>query len=58
MPYLAADHNSATVAFAGIVEAGLYQFNVVVPAVGSGDQLLQASIGGQATPAGIYVTLQ
>jgi uncharacterized protein (TIGR03437 family) len=47
----------ATVAFAGIVEAGLYQFNVVVPNAGSGDQLLQASIGGQATPAGVYVTL-
>jgi uncharacterized protein (TIGR03437 family) len=47
----------ATVAFAGIVEAGLYQFNVVVPSAGSGDQLLQASIGGQTTPAGIYVTI-
>ena len=49
---------TATVAFAGIVEAGLYQFNVIVPNVGSGDQLLQASIGGQTTPTGIYVTLQ
>jgi uncharacterized protein (TIGR03437 family) len=48
----------ATVAFAGIVEAGLYQFNVVVPNAGSGDQLLAASIGGQTTPAGIYVTIQ
>jgi uncharacterized protein (TIGR03437 family) len=31
----------ATVAFAGIVEAGLYQFNVVIPNAGSGDQILR-----------------
>jgi uncharacterized protein (TIGR03437 family) len=49
---------TATVVFAGIVEAGLYQFNVVVPSADSGNQLLQASIGGQTTPAGIYLTLQ
>lgn len=48
----------ATVLFAGIVEAGLFQFNIVVPNAGSGDQLLTASVGGAATPAGVYVTLQ
>jgi uncharacterized protein (TIGR03437 family) len=48
----------AVVDFAGIVEAGLYQFNVVVPSAGSGDQPLQAMIGGVVTPANIFVTLQ
>jgi uncharacterized protein (TIGR03437 family) len=48
----------ATVNFAGIVEAGLYQFNVVVPNAGSGDRLLQATAGGLNTPANLYLTLQ
>jgi uncharacterized protein (TIGR03437 family) len=58
LPRITIGGTAAQVQFAGIVEAGLYQFNVVVPNVGSGDQLLQASIGGQTTPAGIYLTLQ
>jgi uncharacterized protein (TIGR03437 family) len=49
---------SAQVAFAGIVEAGLYQFNVLVPSAGSGDKLLQASVGGMTTPGNVYITLQ
>ena len=50
---------TAVVNFAGIVEAGLFQFNVVVPAnVGSGDQLLQAMVGGMTTPSNIFITLQ
>ena len=48
----------ATVNFAGIVEAGLFQLNVVVPNAGSGDQLLEASVGGATTPSGVYITLQ
>jgi uncharacterized protein (TIGR03437 family) len=48
----------AQVAFAGIVEAGLFQFNVVVPPAPSGDQPLQATIGGAATPGNVYLTLQ
>jgi uncharacterized protein (TIGR03437 family) len=48
----------ATVQFSGIVSAGLYQLNVVVPDVASGDQLLQANAGGAQTPAGVYVTVQ
>lgn len=58
LPQITIGGVTATVEFAGIIEAGLYQFNVVVPNVGSGDQLLQASIGGETTPAGIYLTLQ
>jgi uncharacterized protein (TIGR03437 family) len=48
----------ATVSFAGIVEAGLYQFNVVVPNAGSGDKVLQASVGGATTPLKVMITLQ
>lgn len=49
---------NATVTFAGIIEAGLFQINVVVPAAGTGDQPLLASIGGLATPANVFLTLQ
>jgi uncharacterized protein (TIGR03437 family) len=49
---------SAQVTFAGIVEAGLYQLNVVVPNAGSGDRLLQATVGGLTTPTNVYLTLQ
>jgi uncharacterized protein (TIGR03437 family) len=49
---------TATVSFAGIVEAGLFQLNVIVPSAGSGDQLLQASIGGVTTPSNVFITLQ
>jgi uncharacterized protein (TIGR03437 family) len=48
----------ATVAFAGIVGAGLYQLNVVVPNAGSGDKLLRATAGGVATPDNVFLTLQ
>jgi uncharacterized protein (TIGR03437 family) len=49
---------SANVQFAGITEAGLYQFNVVVPAVGSGDQPLLAYTAGMVTQGGVSVTVQ
>jgi uncharacterized protein (TIGR03437 family) len=48
----------ATVTFAGIVQAGLYQLNVVVPNAGSGDQLLQVSAGGLPAQNNLYLTLQ
>ena len=48
----------AAVLYAGLVGPGLYQFNVVVPAVGDGDQLVMASIGGSATQAGALITVQ
>jgi uncharacterized protein (TIGR03437 family) len=48
----------AMVSFAGIVEAGLYQLNVVIPSgVGVGDKLLQAIAGGLATPNNVFITL-
>ena len=49
---------SANVSFAGITEAGLYQFNLTVPNVGSGDQPLQASVNGVQTLSGPVVTIQ
>jgi uncharacterized protein (TIGR03437 family) len=49
----------ANVGFSGIVEAGLYQINLTVPAgAGSGDQALVATVNGVKTPAGPVVTLQ
>ena len=58
IPQIAIGGVPATVAFAGIVQAGLYQFNVVVPGAGSGDQPLQATVGGVTTPGNLFVTLQ
>jgi uncharacterized protein (TIGR03437 family) len=49
----------ASVIFAGITEAGLYQLNVTVPAnTGSGDQALQATVNGVQTTPGPVVTVQ
>jgi uncharacterized protein (TIGR03437 family) len=48
----------ATVSFAGIIQAGLFQLNVIVPNAGSGDQTLEASVGGVITQNGVYITLQ
>ncbi len=48
----------AMVNFAGLVGAGLFQLNVVVPDVGSGDQPLQATVGGASTQNGIFITVQ
>jgi uncharacterized protein (TIGR03437 family) len=50
---------TAAVGFAGIVEAGLFQFNVTVPGgLGTGDKVLQASVNGVPAPAGVFITLQ
>jgi uncharacterized protein (TIGR03437 family) len=51
---------SAPIAFAGITGAGLYQFNVTVPAgLGSGDKALKAQlVSGVTTPAGAMIAVQ
>ncbi len=49
---------TAKVLFAGMTESGVYQFNLIVPAVGAGDQPLVASIGGITSPANVLVTVQ
>ncbi len=44
--------------FAGITSAGLYQFNVTIPAgLGPGDVSLQGSVGGAKTPV-VAISLQ
>jgi uncharacterized protein (TIGR03437 family) len=48
----------ATVQFAGIVAAGEYQFNVVVPSVSDGDQAIVATIAGFATQAGLSISVK
>jgi uncharacterized protein (TIGR03437 family) len=49
----------ANVSFAGITEAGTYQFNLTVPPnTGSGDQAVQATVNGVQTPSGPVVAVQ
>jgi uncharacterized protein (TIGR03437 family) len=50
---------NANVSYSGITEAGLYQFNLTVPAnTGSGDQPVHATVNGIQTPLGPVVTVQ
>ena len=48
----------AAVEFAGLVGPGLYQFNVTVPNLPSGDAAVLATIGGVTTKTGVSVTVQ
>lgn len=47
----------ASVQFAGMVAAGEYQFNIVVPALPDGDQPVTADIGGVATQSGLSIPI-
>jgi uncharacterized protein (TIGR03437 family) len=59
VPNISIGDIQANVTFAGMVEAGLYQFNVVVPNVGgSGDYILQATVNGFTAQSNIYITIQ
>ena len=50
---------TAQVGYAGLVEAGLYQFNVTVPAsLPAGDAPVIATIGGVQSQPGVLVTIQ
>lgn len=49
---------TATVEWAGLTLAGLYQFNVRIPDVPDGDQPVVAEIGGLRTQNNAYVTVQ
>jgi len=51
---------SATVAFAGLTEAGVYQLNVMVPAgLPSGDNAIVAQLpSGAATQANVFIAVQ
>ncbi len=48
----------APVAYAGLVESGLYQLNVKVPSLPNGDAAFVASTAGQSTQAGVSITIQ
>ena len=48
----------AKVLFAGAVASGVYQINIIVPAAGSGDQPLIATVNGIQTPAGVLLAVQ
>jgi uncharacterized protein (TIGR03437 family) len=50
---------SVVPAFSGLSSAGLYQFNLTIPAgLGTGDVTLQAATAGVSTPTGIVISLQ
>ena len=49
---------NASVTFSGLVQSGLYQFNVTVPAVPNGDAAVLATIGGVPTQKGVVLTVQ
>lgn len=51
--------SAVTPGFAGMSGAGLYQFNVTIPAgLGSGDVPLTAIAGGASTQTGVVISLQ
>jgi uncharacterized protein (TIGR03437 family) len=50
---------AATVTFAGLVAAGEFQFNVIVPAsLANGDQPVTAMYNGMTTPSGTLVAVR
>jgi uncharacterized protein (TIGR03437 family) len=48
----------AEVLFAGEVSGGLFQINIVVPAAGTGDRLVQAMVGGLSTEDNAYLPVR
>ena len=49
----------ASVSFAGLVEAGVYQVNATVPvAAPSGDNPVTVQVGGYTSPGGVFLTVR
>jgi uncharacterized protein (TIGR03437 family) len=48
----------ATVKFAGLVAAGEYQFNVVIPALPDGDHAMIATAGGVSSQSGLLISIK
>jgi uncharacterized protein (TIGR03437 family) len=48
----------ATVEYAALVAVGLYQFNVTLPQVASGNQPVVATLGTSSTQAGVVIPIQ
>ena len=49
---------AATVQYAGIVEPGEYQINLVVPQLADGDQPILATIAGASSQSGVFIPIQ
>jgi len=59
LPVFTIGGTQANVIYAGLVSAGLYQFNVQIPAnAASGDNSITATYAGLTTQAGTLVTVQ
>jgi uncharacterized protein (TIGR03437 family) len=48
----------AGIAYAGLISPGVYQFNVVIPQVGAGDQSVVAELRGLLTQSNLLLTIQ
>ena len=48
----------SVVAYAGLISPGVYQFNVVVPQVAEGDQVVVAELRGRLTQSNLLITVQ
>ena len=48
----------AAIAFAGLISPGVYQFNVVVPQVATGDQIVVAELRGLLSQSNLLLTIQ
>ena len=58
LPAVTVGGATATVQYAGLVATGLFQMNVVVPSVASGDQPIVITAGGQSSQTGVSVPIQ
>ena len=56
-PVVTVGGSPATVQFAGLVSAGLYQINIVVPQVADGDAALQVGVGTTSSPGGVFIAI-
>lgn len=46
---------TAAVQWAGLVSSGLYQLNVTIPMVATGDQAVQTTVSGFQSPSGVFL---
>jgi uncharacterized protein (TIGR03437 family) len=59
LPFVTIDGMDAHAAWAGIIEAGLFQINITVPqGLPSGDRALLAKVGGVSTPNFVVFAMQ
>jgi uncharacterized protein (TIGR03437 family) len=58
LPLVVIGGKNAQVEFAGLVYPGEFQFNVIVPDVADGDQLITATYNGVRTQDGALITIQ